>query len=167
MTAEGELTALYQEILLGHYRSPRHRGTLPPPRRAARVRNPSCGDEVTIHLRLAGDRVEAIRFEGEGCSISQASASMMTATLEGRTVQEARAVAARFVDLLQGDQGAAADPILGDLRALAEVARFPIRVRCARLAFEAFEEALRASPGEATPDASSALSAPVPSEENR
>lgn len=151
MTLEGDVPALYPAHLLAHYRNPRHRGSLPRPRQEARVRNPSCGDEITLHLRVAGERVEAIRFEGEGCAISQASASMMATLLEGRTVAEAHEASGRFNALLAGDAGAAADPGLGDLRALAEVARFPVRARCARLAFEALEQALASPPAPAAP----------------
>jgi nitrogen fixation NifU-like protein len=142
MTTSADLDALYQERLLRHYRSPRHRGTLEPPRQEGRVRNPACGDEVEVHLRVEAGRVAALRFRGEGCAISQASASMMAQVVEGRTVEEAQALARRFAALLKGDAEAAADPALGDLRALAGVARFPLRIRCALLAFEALGQAL-------------------------
>lgn len=149
MTTSADLDALYQEHLLRHYRSPRHRGTLEPPRQEGRVRNPACGDEVEVHLRVEEGRVTLLRFQGEGCAISQASASMMAQGVEGRSVEEVQALARRFSALLKGDAEAAADPALGDLRALAGVARFPLRIRCALLAFEALNQALNQAPAQA------------------
>jgi nitrogen fixation NifU-like protein len=105
------------------------------------VRNPECGDDVRLFLRVRAGRVEQVRFTGYGCSISQASASMMTQRIDGLTDAELHRVAVRFRELTHGDADAAVDPRLGDLRALAGVARFPIRVRCALLAWEALQQA--------------------------
>jgi nitrogen fixation NifU-like protein len=133
--------SLYQELIAQHARRPRHRGALDDATAVVSVRNPSCGDEITLRLRVAGGRIEAARFEGEGCSISQASASMMSELLEGRTIEESRSLLARFTELVHGRGDAARDRSLGDLRALSGVAKFPVRVRCALLAWDALREA--------------------------
>jgi nitrogen fixation NifU-like protein len=138
----GAIRALYQEIILDHYRRPRNRGELAGEHRTIEKRNPTCGDEITLRLRVEDGRIAAGRFGGVGCSISQASASMMTVLLEGKTPEEALALADRFREMLHGSGEAAADPALGDLRALAGVARLPARVKCAMLAWTALEEAV-------------------------
>jgi nitrogen fixation NifU-like protein len=135
------LDSLYQELILRHYRHPRNRGELEGATAVVSRFNPLCGDEITLQLRVRDGRVEEARFLGQGCSISQASASMLTERVVGRTAEEAAALAARFTAMLHGDEEAARDPALGDLRALAGVARFPARVRCAMLAWEALKEA--------------------------
>jgi nitrogen fixation protein NifU and related proteins len=137
------LQSLYQELILQHYRSPRNRGELPEPDAEIQMNNPVCGDEITLRLRVTGNRIERARFTGQGCSISQASASMMTQQLEGKTLDEARALSARFTEMMHGDAGAAADRALGDLRALAGVAKFPVRIKCALLPWNALSEAAR------------------------
>lgn len=137
------LASLYQELILDHYRKPRNRGELPDADREAHMRNPTCGDEIRLQLRLGEDgRIEDARFTGDGCSISQAAVSMMTNLVKGKTVAEANALAARFTQLMHGDEEAARDRALGDLRALAGVAKFPVRVKCALLGFNALQEAL-------------------------
>jgi len=133
--------SLYQELIARHSRRPRHRGVLEDATAVVSMRNPGCGDEITLQLRVADGRIEAMRFEGEGCSISQASASMMSELLEGKTIEESRALLARFTELVHGRDDAARDRSLGDLRALSGVARFPVRVRCALLAWDALREA--------------------------
>jgi nitrogen fixation NifU-like protein len=135
------LDSLYQELILRHYRHPRNRGELEDATAVVSRFNPLCGDEITLQLRVRDGRVEAARFLGQGCSISQASASMLTELLVGRTAEEAEALAARFTGMMHGDAEAARDPALGDLRALAGVARFPARIRCALLAWDALKEA--------------------------
>jgi nitrogen fixation NifU-like protein len=140
--SESALRALYQEIILDHYRRPRNRGELAGEPRTVEMRNPTCGDEITLQLHLEEGRIAAGRFGGQGCSISQASASMMTEILKGKTPEEALALADRFREMLHGSGEAAADPALGDLRALAGVARLPARVKCAMLAWTALEEAV-------------------------
>lgn len=137
------LASLYQELILEHYRHPRNRGTLEQPDASVHMRNPSCGDEIELQLRLNEDgRVAEVRFTGEGCSISQASTSMMTQLVIGRTADEARALAERFKQMMRGDAEAARDRAMGDARALAGVSRFPVRVKCALLGWDAVEEAL-------------------------
>ncbi len=138
----GDLATLYQDLILRHHRRPKHRGALDAPTVEVRVANPTCGDTVSLALRVAAGVITEARFDGEGCAISQASASMMTTGLQGRSLAEAEALATRFGALMAAEPGAAHDPLLGDLRALASVAGFPIRVRCALLAFDALRLAL-------------------------
>ncbi|MEX2571505.1 MAG: SUF system NifU family Fe-S cluster assembly protein [Gemmatimonadota bacterium] len=136
-----DISSLYQELILQHYRAPRNRGRIEQPTREVAMNNPVCGDEITLQLRLTGDRIDEVRFEGHGCSISQAAASMMTQLLVGQTLAEGERLAERFTQMMHGDAEAARDPEMGDLRALAGVAKFPVRVKCALLAWNAFEEA--------------------------
>jgi nitrogen fixation NifU-like protein len=137
------LASLFQELILEHYRHPRNRGELEGASHEAHLHNPTCGDDIRLQLLLEDGRIGAVRFTGQGCSISQASASMMTQRIRGRTPGEARALAARFTAMLHGDAEAARDRELGDLRALAGVSRFPVRVKCALLGWNALDEALR------------------------
>jgi len=140
-----ELSSLYQELILEHYRHPRNKDELPERTAEVHVHNPVCGDEVRLQIRVENGRIEAARFMGHGCSISQASISMMTTLLEGRSLEEADALAARFTEMMRGREGAANDRTLGDLRALQGVARFPVRIKCALLGFDALREVLEKS----------------------
>ncbi len=133
--------SLYQELILDHYRRPRNRGGLEGADVEVVMRNPLCSDDIELRLAFDGDRVSAARFTGQGCSISQASASMMMQLLEGRSLGEADALAARFIEMMHGSQEAAKDKQLGDLRALAGVSKFPVRIKCALLAWNALQEA--------------------------
>ena len=132
---------MYQELILKHYRRPRNRGLLEGATAVVSMRNPTCGDEITLQLRVVEGTIEAVRFEGQGCSISQASASMMSELMEGKSIAESEALAARFVELMHGSVEASQDRALGDLRALSGVAKFPPRVKCALLAWNALQEA--------------------------
>ncbi len=140
---EAQLGAIYQELILDHYRRPRNKGTLEAADVEAERRNPLCGDEIVLQLAFDGDLVREARFTGRGCSISQASASMLTQALRGRTRAEAEGLVRRFTALVHGDADAGRDESLGELRALQGVARFPARIRCATLAWSALDEALR------------------------
>ena len=141
---EVPLTTLYQELILEHYRHPRNKGELADHTAEARVANPVCGDELSVQIRLNGERIEEIAFEGQGCSISQASMSMMTELVKGRERSEAIRLANLFTDMMHGSEGASSDRSLGDLRALQGVSKFPVRIRCALLAFDALREVLAA-----------------------
>jgi nitrogen fixation protein NifU and related proteins len=154
-TAGVDPSAVYHQRILDHYRAPRHRGELADASVSARVRNPTCGDEVTLQLRVESGVLAQVRFQGEGCSISQAAASMMASLVEGRTADEALEIAGGFSDMMEGDADAEADPALGDLRALAGVSKFPVRIRCALLAFEALRQALGEPGHEVEPGGSS------------
>jgi nitrogen fixation NifU-like protein len=134
---------VYQELILRHYRNPRRRGDMDAPDAVVTMRNPTCGDDIVLQLRVVDGRIEDILFKGQGCAISQASASMMSGLVLGRTFAEAEPLLARFREMLRGDEAAARDKALGDLRALAGVSRLPRRVKCAMLAWDALEEAER------------------------
>lgn len=136
------LSALYQDIILDHYRRPRNSGRLDEPDESITRKNPFCGDTIELHLSFDGDRVRAARFSGQGCAISQASASMMTHMLEGKTVAEVERLAASFARLVSDGTEPAGDASLGELRAFAGVARLPNRHLCALLPWGALTEAL-------------------------
>jgi nitrogen fixation protein NifU and related proteins len=142
------LDDLYREIILDHYRTPRNRGTLDvPPAVVQEGHNPLCGDEIQVYLVVGDGVVDDIRISGQGCSISQSSASMMTTAVKGRTIDEARAVIHRFLGMLgvaETDESEAGDPEvkLGDLEALQGVVKFPVRIKCATLAWHTLEGAL-------------------------
>jgi nitrogen fixation protein NifU and related proteins len=145
-----ELEELYQAVILDHSRRPRNFG--PMEGEATRVHgdNPSCGDEIHLAVKFRPDGgVEDIKFSGQGCAISQASASLMTLKLKGRARAEAESLLHSFHDLVTTD---VADPPkqLGDLRLLQGVRKFPQRVKCAMLAWRAFEQALEQKQGEGT-----------------
>lgn len=140
---EPQLSALYQELILDHYRRPRNKGALEGATHTVSLTNPLCGDEIDLHLRVDGDQITAARFVGRGCSISQASASMMTQLVTGRSVAQALALAGRMSAMLQGDADAARDKTLGELRALAGVAKFPVRIKCALLPWNALTDAVK------------------------
>ena len=141
--SDARLSALYQEVILDHYRRPRNRGTLAEPTGTASLRNPLCGDEVDVQVALQHGKVADVKFGGRGCSISQASASMMTELVKGRTPDEVHALGERFAEMIRGDAEAAKDQALGQARALSGVSRFPTRVRCALIAWEAMERAVK------------------------
>ena len=147
-----ELTDLYQEVILDHYQRPRNFGPLPEANHHAEGYNPLCGDRATVYVRLEGDVVKDVSFVGQGCSISTASASIMTEVLKGKTVAEAEQLFERFHALVTGspDQAgqAAADPALGKLAVFAGVCEFPVRVKCASLAWHTLKQALE-GPGPA------------------
>jgi nitrogen fixation NifU-like protein len=133
----------HQEIIRRHMRAAPRRGVLAAADVSVAASNPVCGDEIVLQLRMDGGRIAEAGFSGQGCAVSQASASMMTERLAGLSLDEAASLARRFTDLLRGEPSAAADPALGDLRALAGVSRLPARVRCALLAWNALEDARR------------------------
>ena len=137
-----ELSALYQEMILDHYRRPRNKGTLENPDASVEMKNPLCGDEIELQVAFDGDAVRDLKFHGRGCSISQASASMMTQLVKGKSSGEIDGIRNKFRDLMLGSLADANDAQLGSLRALAGVARFPARVKCALLAWNALESAL-------------------------
>ncbi|MEO8579875.1 MAG: Fe-S cluster assembly sulfur transfer protein SufU [Gemmatimonadales bacterium] len=138
-----ELSALYQELILDHYRRPRNKGTLEKPDASVEMKNPLCGDEIALQVAFDGDCVCDLRFSGRGCSISQASASMMTQLVKGKSTEEIEGLRKKFRDVMLGDPAAAADEKIGSLRALSGVARFPARVKCALLAWSALETAIK------------------------
>ena len=138
-----QLSALYQELILDHYRRPRNKGTLEQATHAVSLNNPLCGDEIDLQLRVDGDIIKEARFIGRGCSISQAAASMMTQLVKDKSIPQALALADRMSAMMQGDEGAARDKTLGELRALAGVSKFPVRIKCALLPWNALTDAVK------------------------
>lgn len=137
-----QIGALYQEMILDHYRKPRNKGELADADASIPMKNPLCGDEITLHVKFEGDSIGDVKFSGRGCSISQASASMMTQLVKGRHLGDVDALRTRFRELVMGDQTAQSDASLGSLRALGGVSKFPARVKCALLAWNALEYVL-------------------------
>lgn len=137
-----QISALYQEMILDHYRRPRNKGEIPEADETIVMKNPLCGDEITIQVRHDGDTIADIGFSGRGCSISQASASMMTQLVKGKRLDEVESLRARFRDMVMGNEAVKDDQSLGSLRSLSGVARFPARVKCALLAWNALEESM-------------------------
>ena len=135
------LESVYQELILKHYRSSTHRGEVADATAAVAERNPLCGDDIFLTVRVKDGRVEEARFSGHGCAISQAAASMMCEHAVGKSWDEIHRIADRFRRLVHGDEEAAKDRALGDMRALAGVSRLPRRVKCAMLAWDALAEA--------------------------
>jgi nitrogen fixation NifU-like protein len=135
---------LYQELILDHYKRPRNRRALTPPDCKAEGYNPLCGDRVTVYLKMNGDRIQEATFEGSGCAISTASASLMTDSLKGKTVAEAKELFRRFHRMvttgpdLDGGEGE-----LGKLQVFSSICDYPARVKCATLAWHTLHAALR------------------------
>jgi nitrogen fixation NifU-like protein len=136
------LDDLYKEVILDHYKNPRNKRALPEATVSRRKNNPLCGDEIEIHARLDDGRVVDVSFEGQGCSISQASASMLTESVEGKSVDHAAAVAEEFRGMMEGRVEPDEDE-LGDLLALKGVVKYPVRIKCAVLAWDVLQDALR------------------------
>jgi nitrogen fixation NifU-like protein len=137
-----ELNDLYRDVILDHNRRPRNFGGLDPADASVEGFNPMCGDRLTVRLRLDDDKISDIRFEGQGCAISTASASMMTEAVKGRTRTEALRLFDRVHQLLTDDAAPPADE-LGKLAALSGVRAYPARVKCASLCWHTLASALR------------------------
>ena len=146
------LEALYQEVILDHNRKPRNFREMEHADRRIQGRNPLCGDELTLWLKLDGDRVSDISFRGTGCAISKSSASLMTASVKGKTVEETRQLFERFHDMIVGKLTEGEREKMGSLAALGGVSKFPVRVKCASLAWHALKSALDQGPEEITTD---------------
>ncbi len=138
-----ELSELYQEVILDHNRRPKNFGALADATAHAHGDNPLCGDTVDVYLRVAADRIDAISFQGSGCAISKASASMMTEAVSGRTLAEAALLFERFHDMLTTPNDVSVDDdAMGKLAVFAGVREFPMRVKCATLAWHTLKRAL-------------------------
>jgi nitrogen fixation NifU-like protein len=143
-----DLSDLYQELILDHNRRPRNYGTLADANREAKGHNPLCGDRLIVFLKLVDDRIEDIRFEGSGCAISKASASLMTEAVKGRTVPEVTGIFQRFQAMITAPMDKPADdPSLGKLTVLGGVREFPVRIKCASLPWHTLKAAIVASHG--------------------
>jgi nitrogen fixation NifU-like protein len=135
---------LYRSRVMAHARAPRNFGALAEATHRAEGHNPLCGDQVTVMLRCAEQRIVEARFEGAGCALSMGSASMLTEALAGRTLADAEALRGEVMAMLAGDAGSEARAALGELSALSAVSAFPARLRCVTLAWETLGDALRA-----------------------
>jgi nitrogen fixation NifU-like protein len=143
MPLSDELRDLYQQVILDHSRNPRNHGEIPPPCLHAHGDNPSCGDEIDVWLRLDDKGViEDLKFKGQGCAISQASASMMTQKIKGKSKDQAASMREDFRRVVMGDGAPQDEDALGELVLLEGVQKFPQRVKCAMLAWRALEQAL-------------------------
>ncbi len=146
-----DLRELYQEVILDHTKNPRNFHAMPDASVHADGNNPLCGDRVTVYLKLDGDRIVDASFQGQGCAISKSSASIMTESVKGRTRAEVEALFDRFHELITGKAGAAADPkSLGKLAVFQGVSEFPLRVKCASLAWHTLKSALEEKKGVVT-----------------
>jgi nitrogen fixation NifU-like protein len=149
---DDELRELYQEVILDHQQDPRNFGELKNPTHHAEGFNPLCGDRIQLALQMVGDRIQRVMFQGSGCAISTASASMMTEALSGKTRAEAEAMSQQFRDLVTGhapdteESTSGGSSQLGKLRVLSGVQQFPVRVKCATLAWHTLEAALHEPP---------------------
>jgi len=148
-----ELSDLYRDVILDHNRRPRNFGDLSAANATIEGFNPLCGDRLTLRLKLAGDRIEDIRFEGQGCAISTASASLMTEAVKGKTREQAIALFERIHRLLT-DDSAPVDEELGKLAALSGVREFPAREKCASLCWHTLVSALKSAEAQVLPSVS-------------
>ena len=138
-----QLDSLYQEVILDHYKRPQHKGLAETYDAQVHHVNPSCGDEITLNVKLDGDQVSAISWDGVGCSISQASVSILSDLLMGKSITEAELVLNNFTELMQSKGTMAGDgEILEDAVALAGVSKFPARIKCALLGWMAYKDAV-------------------------
>ena len=135
------LDALYKEVILDHYQSPRNRTPLADPSVATEGFNPVCGDQVNLQLKVEDGKVTAVALQGKGCAISQSSASMMTEAIQGMTLEEADEIARNFRDFMTLED--AHPENLGDLEVLEGVRKFPVRIKCATLAWNTLQEAIK------------------------
>jgi len=145
------LRDLYQEVILDHNKAPRNFRALEDPTRVAQGRNPLCGDHLTLYVKLDGDTIVDVAFQGNGCAISKASASLMTESLKGKSKEQATELFTRFHELLTGPPNVKADGAgLGKLAVFSGVREFPVRVKCATLAWHTLNSAIQASDEVAT-----------------
>jgi len=141
-----DLRALYQEVLLDHSKHPHNFRAMPDASRSAQGYNPLCGDKVTLYVKLEGDRIADVSFQGTGCAISTASASILTQVLKGKTREEGEALFTRFHDFVTGQgQPDGNAPELGKLAVFSGVSEFPVRVKCATLVWHTLRSALSGS----------------------
>ncbi|WP_167629315.1 Fe-S cluster assembly sulfur transfer protein SufU [Listeria valentina] len=136
-----KLDQLYRQVIMDHYKNPRNKGELPDSNVTVDMNNPTCGDEIHLHLKIEGDKIVEAKFTGSGCSISMASASMMTESVIGHTEKEALLMSQRFSEMVQGHEHEPVDEN-GDVEALSGVAKFPARIKCATLSWKAMEKAI-------------------------
>ncbi|MBY6036741.1 SUF system NifU family Fe-S cluster assembly protein [Fictibacillus nanhaiensis] len=134
------LDQLYRQVIMDHYKNPRNKGTLEDGALTINMNNPTCGDRIQLTLKVEDGKIESAKFDGEGCSISLASASMMTQAVKGLAVEDAVKLATIFYDMMLGNDYDDETYDLGDLEALQGVSKFPARIKCATLAWKAMEQ---------------------------
>lgn len=134
------LNEIYKQVIMSHFARPRNKGLVNDPDMMVHLDNPTCGDTIDVQLKVQDGRVQSVHWAGRGCSISMASASMMSEAVKGKTVAEARAILARFKAMMRGEEGSYKD--LGELQSLSGVAKYPVRIKCATLAWNAVEMGL-------------------------
>ncbi|KUO94990.1 Fe-S cluster assembly sulfur transfer protein SufU [Ferroacidibacillus organovorans] len=132
-----QLDELYRQVIMDHYMHPRNKGSMEGDVVSVDLKNPTCGDEITLQLQIKNGVVEDVRFSGTGCSISMASASMMTEAVKGKPLSEALALSVEFRKLMKGQE--VDEDLLGDLESLGGVSKFPARIKCATLSWNALE----------------------------
>ncbi|TYO69764.1 Fe-S cluster assembly sulfur transfer protein SufU [Rossellomorea marisflavi] len=138
------LDQLYRQVIMDHYKNPRNKGSLDDGSFTIDMNNPTCGDRIHLTLKVEDGIVQDAKFDGEGCSISMASASMMTQAVKGKEIDEALKLSKIFSDMMQGNDYDYDDDVdLGDIEALQGVAKFPARIKCATLAWKAMEKGVR------------------------
>lgn len=136
-----DLDSLYRQVILDHYKHPRNRGTFEDDTMQIEMNNPTCGDRIFLQMKLNGDMIEDVRFSGEGCSISMASASMMTQAIKGKEISKALKMAEEFSRMMLGEDANMEIFGVDDIEALQGVSNFPARIKCATLAWKAVEKA--------------------------
>ncbi|MBM7570977.1 Fe-S cluster assembly sulfur transfer protein SufU [Aquibacillus albus] len=135
------LDTLYRQVIMDHYKNPRNRGSLDDESLTVDMNNPTCGDRIQVHLQVEDGKVKDAKFEGEGCSISLSSASMMTQAIKGKTIEDALGMSKYFSGMMLGEKEADESNMdLGDIEALQGVSKFPARIKCATLAWKAMEK---------------------------
>jgi nitrogen fixation protein NifU and related proteins len=137
------LDNLYRQVIMDHYKNPRNKGVLEEGSLTVNMNNPTCGDRIQLTMKVEDGKVSDAKFEGEGCSISMSSASMMTQAIKGRNVEDALKLSKIFSDIMQGNDYDEDELDLGDIEALQGVAKFPARIKCATLAWKAMEKGLK------------------------
>ncbi|GMB09039.1 FeS assembly scaffold apoprotein IscU [Thermolongibacillus altinsuensis] len=142
MSFNNHLDTLYRQVIMDHYKNPRNRGVLEDESVDINLNNPTCGDRIHLTMKVEDGKIVDAKFEGEGCSISMSSASMMTEAIKGKTIEEALQLSKVFSDMMQG-KGYDDSLDLGDIEALQGVSKFPARIKCATLAWKAMEKGLR------------------------
>ncbi|MFP7479199.1 Fe-S cluster assembly sulfur transfer protein SufU [Terribacillus saccharophilus] len=134
------LDTLYRQVIMDHYKHPRNRGKLEEGALVVDMNNPTCGDRIQLQLQVEDGKVKDAKFEGEGCSISMSSASMMTQAIKGKSIEDALRMSQLFSDMMLGKEIDPGNLEMGDVEALQGVAKFPARIKCATLAWKAMEQ---------------------------
>ncbi|OZU88680.1 SUF system NifU family Fe-S cluster assembly protein [Virgibacillus indicus] len=134
------LDTLYRQVIMDHYKNPRNKGAIDGDALTIDMNNPTCGDRIQLHLQVEDDIVKDVKFDGEGCSISMSSASMMTQAIKGKKLDDALKMSKLFSEMMMGEDIDAGDLELEDIEALQGVSKFPARIKCATLAWKAMEK---------------------------